>query len=105
MWAFSHSTRTCQGLGSDYDSDQQFGMTVADYYPQGKTWWFRLHEKGGKVHDVAAHHEAVEWLDAYILAAGIADETSAPLFRSLDAKGRLTERRLKPKRALEMLKL
>jgi site-specific recombinase XerC len=23
-------------------------MRVEDYYPQGKRWWFRLHEKGGK---------------------------------------------------------
>jgi hypothetical protein len=23
---------------------------------QGKRWWLRLHEKGGKHHDVPAHH-------------------------------------------------
>jgi site-specific recombinase XerD len=23
-------------------------MNVEDYYPQGKRWWVRLHEKGGK---------------------------------------------------------
>ncbi len=23
-------------------------MRVEDYYPQGKRWWVRLHEKGGK---------------------------------------------------------
>jgi hypothetical protein len=34
------------------------GMRVKDYYPQGKRWWFRLHEKGGKRHDVPAHHAA-----------------------------------------------
>jgi integrase/recombinase XerD len=34
------------------------GMRVKDYYPQGKRWWFRLHEKGGKRHDVPAHHKA-----------------------------------------------
>ena len=22
-------------------------MNVEDYYPQGKRWWLRLHEKGG----------------------------------------------------------
>jgi hypothetical protein len=25
-------------------------MSVADYFPQGKRWWLRLSEKGGKHH-------------------------------------------------------
>ena len=28
------------------------GMNVEDYYRQGKRWWLRLHEKGGKFHEV-----------------------------------------------------
>jgi site-specific recombinase XerD len=31
-------------------------MNVGDYYPQGKRWWVRLHEKGGKQHEMPAHH-------------------------------------------------
>jgi len=27
-------------------------MNVRDYYPQGKRWWVRLHEKGGKRHEM-----------------------------------------------------
>ena len=27
-------------------------MRVEDYYQNGKRWWFRLHEKGGKRHEV-----------------------------------------------------
>ena len=27
-------------------------MRVEDYYPQGKRWWVRLHEKGGKRHEM-----------------------------------------------------
>ncbi len=27
-------------------------MRVEDHYQNGKRWWFRLHEKGGKLHDV-----------------------------------------------------
>lgn len=42
-------------------------MQVGDYYPEGKRWWFRLHEKGGKRHEVPAHHNAEEYLDAYFL--------------------------------------
>ena len=35
-------------------------MNVEDYFPQGRRYWFRLHEKGGKQHDVPAHHKAEE---------------------------------------------
>ena len=31
-------------------------MKVEDYYPNGKRWWLRLHEKGGKFHELPAHH-------------------------------------------------
>ena len=27
-------------------------MRVEDYFPQGKRWWLRLHEKGGKNHEM-----------------------------------------------------
>ena len=50
------------------------GMKVEDYYPNGKRWWLRLHEKGGKFHEVPAHHNAEAYLDAYIEAAGIAGD-------------------------------
>ncbi len=33
-------------------------MRAEDYYRNGKRWWFRLHEKGGKFHEVPAHHKA-----------------------------------------------
>ena len=42
------------------------GMNVEDYYQQGKRWWVRLHEKGGKHHEVPVHHKAEEYLDAYL---------------------------------------
>jgi integrase len=58
------------------------GMNVDDYYQQGKRSWIRLHEKGGKFHEVPAHHNAEVYLDAYIAATGIADEGKGPLFRS-----------------------
>ena len=48
------------------------GMNVEDYYRQGKRWWLRLHEKGGKFHQVPAHHNAEAYLDAYLEAAGSA---------------------------------
>jgi integrase len=31
-------------------------MDVEDYYVQGRRQWVRLHEKGGKLHEMPAHH-------------------------------------------------
>src|SRR5205085_2523488 len=39
------------------------GMDAEDYYPQGKRWWLALREKGGKHHQVPAHHKAQDYLD------------------------------------------
>ena len=33
-------------------------MRVEDYFPQGKRWWLRLHEKGGKHHEMPVHHSS-----------------------------------------------
>lgn len=41
------------------------GMKVDDYYQNGKRAWLRLHEKGGKHHELPAHHLAQDYLDAY----------------------------------------
>jgi site-specific recombinase XerD len=57
-------------------------MRVEDYCPEGKRWWVRLHEKGGKRHEMPAHHNLESYLDAYIKAAGIGDAGKTPLFRS-----------------------
>jgi site-specific recombinase XerD len=46
------------------------GMRVEDYFPQGKRWWLRLHEKGGKQHEMPVHHTLEEYLDSYIAPAG-----------------------------------
>jgi integrase/recombinase XerD len=70
------------------------GMKVEDYFQEGKRWWFRLHEKGGKRHEVPAHHNAEAYVDTYLAAAQIADDRKGPLSRSLDRERHLTERRL-----------
>ena len=80
------------------------GMNVEDYYPNGRRFWLRLHEKGGKFHKLPAHHKAEEYMDTYLAASGIAEEKRQPLFRSLDRHGRLTDRRLIRQRVLEMIK-
>jgi integrase len=57
-------------------------MRVEDYFANGKRWWVRLHEKGGKRHEMPAHHKLEAFLDEYIRAAGIASDEKSPLFRS-----------------------
>lgn len=80
------------------------GMAVGDYYPEGKRWWLRLREKGGKVHQLPVHHTAEEYLDEYLDAAGIRDQPHAPLFQSINAAGLLTGRPLGRGHALRMIK-
>lgn len=105
-------------------------MRVEDYFQDGKRFWLRLHEKGGKRHEVPAHHNADAYLDAYLSAAGIAggatggmarrdgggaaaspgaaaapvSDKKAPLFRSLDRERRLTTRPLSRIDVLRMIK-
>jgi site-specific recombinase XerC len=60
-------------------------MGVGDYFQQGKKWWFRLHEKGAKHHQLPAHHRAEEFMDAYLdalRAAGAPLWRDTPLFRT-----------------------
>jgi len=59
-------------------------MRVEDVYVQKRRTWVRLHEKGGKRHEVPAHHKAEAYAHAYINAAGIWDERKGRLFRSAD---------------------
>jgi site-specific recombinase XerD len=61
-------------------------MKVKDYFVQGRRGWVRLHEKGGKEHEVPCHHTLERYLDEYIAAAGIAAEPDAPLFQSTGRK-------------------
>ena len=39
------------------------GMKISDYFVQERKRWIRLHEKGGKEHDVPCHHNLDEFLD------------------------------------------
>jgi integrase/recombinase XerD len=81
------------------------GMKVEDYYQNGKRFWFRLHEKGGKFHEVPAHHNAEAYLDAYLEASGIGLERKTPLFRSARGKtGELTPEGMTRNDAFRMIK-
>jgi integrase len=58
-------------------------MRVEDYYPGGKRWWVRLHEKGGKRHAMPCHHNLEEYLIAYLDGAGLRGDPRGPLFRTI----------------------
>jgi len=82
-------------------------MSVSDYYTQGKRSYFRLHEKGGKYNVVPAHHVAQEYVDAYVVAAGIGEDRKGPLFRSSGrgrAKNQLQDKAMSRNSALQMVK-
>ena len=79
------------------------GMRLEDYFRQGTRGWLRLREKGGKRHDVPAHHRAEEALEAYVASAGL-EEAKAPLFQSVDRTGRLSGRPLVRRAVLAMIK-
>ncbi len=80
------------------------GMTMGDYFPEGKRWRLRLNEKGGKRHVVPCHHVAEEYLDSYIKAAGIADQNSLPLFRSINRSRGVSTRAMTRNDALRMVR-
>jgi integrase/recombinase XerD len=79
-------------------------MKVEDYYQNGKRWWFRLHEKGGKRHEVPAHDKAEEYMDAYLDASGLWKDKKGPLFRSVDRHRELSERPMHRNDVLDMIK-
>ena len=80
-------------------------MKVKDYYPNGKRWWVRLHEKGGKYHEMPAHHTLEQYLDEYLDAAKIKDDPNGSLFRTFGGKGRaMTENPMLQTYAWQMIR-
>ena len=79
-------------------------MDVEDYYQQGKRWWLRLHEKGGKHHALPVHHTAEAYLDAYLDAVGIADAAGTPLWRTLTRGREFSDRRMSRVDVFRMIK-
>ena len=58
-------------------------MKSGDLFQHRERLWLRLHEKGGKRHEVPCHPELEGYLAAWIKAAGIARDKKGPLFRSV----------------------
>jgi site-specific recombinase XerD len=62
-------------------------MQVEDVYVQRRRLWIRLHEKGGKLHEMPCHHNLEDWLHEYLDGAELISGRGM-LFRS--AKGPTT---------------
>src|SRR3546814_8020016 len=58
-------------------------MTVDDAFVQNRRLWVRLHEKGGKRHEMPCHHNLEEYLLAYIDGCGLRERARGPLFRTI----------------------
>lgn len=68
-------------------------MRGEDVYTQTRRTWVRLHEKGGKRHEMPCHHNLDAWLGEYIEDAGLDDEPKAWLFQTTTGQsGQLTGR-------------
>jgi site-specific recombinase XerD len=66
-------------------------MRVEDVYIQGRRTWVRLHEKGGKQHEMPCHHNLEAWLHEYIEGAQL-DDAKGYLFRSAAGRtGKLSD--------------
>jgi site-specific recombinase XerD len=81
------------------------GMKVEDYFIQGRRGWVRLHEKGGKRHDVPANHNLDEYLEAYIKGAQLEVDPKGSLFRTAVGKSdALTRRPMRQADAYRMIR-
>lgn len=79
-------------------------MKVEDVFTQNRRLWVRLHEKGGKLHDMPCNHNAEAFLHAYIDGTGIAADAKGPLFRSVGRDGKLTGNALHRINAFELVR-
>lgn len=58
-------------------------MRVEDVFVQDHRLWVRLHEKGGKRHEMPCHHNLETYLRTYIERAGLKDKPKAYLFPTI----------------------
>lgn len=80
-------------------------MRAEDVYIQGRRTWVRLHEKGGKLHEMPCHHNLDEYLHAYTEGGGITISPKSPLFRTaIPHTGQLTENGMTQADAYRMIR-
>jgi integrase len=59
------------------------GLNVGDIFHQQRRLWVRLHEKGGKFHEMPCHHTLEGYLTEYIERARLAEAGRVPLFQAI----------------------
>ena len=81
-------------------------LRLADFYTDGRQWFLRFDEKGGKVRDIPARHDLEGFVHEYIRAAGLtAEPPNRPLFRTAAGRtDRLTATAMSGKDILRMVK-
>nr|WP_255461841.1 tyrosine-type recombinase/integrase [Methylosinus sp. RM1] len=80
-------------------------MKVEDAYMQNRRLWVRLHEKGGKRHEMPCHHNLESYLHAYIDGCGLGDDPKGFLFRTIGrGTGELTATPLPQANAYAMIR-
>src|SRR3546814_1374904 len=72
---------------------------------QNRRLWGRLHEKGGKQHEMPCHHNLEDYLTAYIDGCELRAQAKGPLFRTI-ARGtkRLSDTPLPQANAFAMVR-
>ncbi len=58
-------------------------MKVEDVFVRNRRLWVRLHEKGGKRHEMPCHHNLEAYLQAYIDGCALAGDPKGALFRTI----------------------
>lgn len=80
-------------------------MRLEDVYVQKRRTWVRLHEKGGKRHEMPCHHNLEAYLNAYVEGAGISENPKNILFpTALGRTGRLSLRAMTQSDAYRMIR-
>ncbi len=77
---------------------------IGDIQLNGRRYFVRLREKGGRQHEMPLHHTAEEAILAYMDAGNLHGQKNMPLFRTLDRRRNLTENRMLRQDALSMVK-
>jgi len=62
------------------------GLNVADIFHQQRRLWVRLHEKGGKFHEMPCHHTLEGYLAEYLDRAELTDSVRVPLFQAIKCR-------------------
>ncbi len=79
-------------------------MRVDDVRLSDRRYWVRLHEKGGRHHEMPLHHNAERYLLEYMDAAGLHEQPATPLFRTIGRRRYLTPNAMHRNDALRMIK-